>query len=182
MTGLLHNNSCCEPISSTKRRSSSTKGSSKATTRLSQDQMLLHMINSMSLEARDALSQQAIAELYSKNGGVGGKAAMLLSSSSSSHHKKNKKKKDLFHVQANEALQKDLFHVQANEALPQMTNGDGIRNSNHSSTRRLPRRLSHNDEESSRSARSTDSGTFKTGSDLDSGFYSISIHSSHSCD
>ena len=169
MTGLLHNNSCCEPISSTKRRSSSTKGSSKATTRLSQDQMLLHMINSMSLEARDALSQQAIAELYSKNGGVGGKAAMLLSSSSSSHHKKNKKKKD-------------LFHVQANEALPQMANGDGIRNSNHSSTRRLPRRLSHNDEESSRSARSTDSGTFKTGSDLDSGFYSISIHSSHSCD
>ena len=160
MTGLLHNNSCCEPINSTKRRSS--KGSSTAT-RLSQDQMLLQMINSMSIDAREALSQQAMAELCSKNGTGGGKAATLLLSSSSHHHhdKKNKKKK------------KDLFHVQANEALPQIK-CDGIRISNHSSSRRR--------RSSSRSARSTDSGTFKTGSDLDSGFYSISIHSSHSCD
>ena len=144
MAGLIpQNHSCCEPIG--KRHS---KGSMHS--KLSSDQLLLSTIKALSIDAREALAQQAYAEVTKDH-------TMMKKGSDHSGTKKNKNKKS------------NKYFVQANEALPTLSpepqpKGSVSSNKRRSSTRSSAYKSRHS------------SGSFSkatTVTDLDSGMFSI---------
>ena len=143
MAGLIpQNHSCCEPIG--KRRS---KGSMHS--KLSSDQLLLSTIKALSIDAREALAQQAYAEVT--------KDHTMMKKGSDHSGTKNKNKKS------------NKYFVQANEALPALSpepqpKGSVSSNKRRSSTRSSAYKSRHS------------SGSFSkatTVTDLDSGMFSI---------